>query len=882
MDKSAPQTIYLKDYTPPEFLIDTVSLDVNLHPTATRVRSRLQVRPNPKAEVPAPSLVLDGEALGLDEVRLNGRKLQPPDYEQSDTALTLPHAPDGAFELEITTYCNPEANTVLSGLYRSRNIFCTQCEAQGFRRITYFTDRPDVLSRYTTRLQADFDIAPVLLANGNLVQKRAPDNTGTHFAVWDDPHPKPSYLFAMVGGALDHVRDSFTTQSGRNVDLLIYVEPGSIDRCAWAMESLKRSMKWDEERFGREYDLDIFMIVAVSDFNMGAMENKGLNIFNDKLILARPETATDADYAAIEAVIAHEYFHNWTGNRITCRDWFQLCLKEGLTVYRDQEFTSDLRSRPVERINDVRMLKTHQFPEDGGPLAHPVRPDSYIEINNFYTATVYEKGAELCRMIEAIVGRDGFRAGMDLYFDRHDGDAATVEDFIACMSEATGDDLTQFMRWYNQSGTPEVVASLSYDAASKVAELDVNQLTPKTPGQSKKLPLHIPLKLGLLGQNGDDLPLKLESGQIIDDGLIHVTEPRQKFRFTDIPSPPVASLLREFSAPVKLTSNLSERDLEFLMANDSDAFNRWQASQSYALRVLTAATDNIRNGTDPVPASTFAAALAAGLRDETLEAAYRAEILKMPSEADIARDIGSDVDPTAIHQARNWLRREIAQYMYDELVELYEANEVSGPYSPEVSDTGRRALRNAALGMLSATGEERDANRVNAHYKSAVNMTDAIAALSIFSHMDGEKRDAAFDDFYEKWKDDHLVIDKWFALQAMSTLPDVPERVRSLTEHPLFSLKNPNKVRALIGAFANMNPTGFCRADGAGFRLVADTVLEIDGINPQVSARMLGAFKTWRMLEASRQNLAKAELERIASHQKLSRDLYEIVTKTLE
>ena len=882
MDTPTPQTVYLKDYTPPEFLIDTVALDVNLHPTATRVRSRLQIRPNDQAAQPTRTLVLDGEALGLDEVRLNGRKLQPGDFEQSDTALALLNVPDGAFELEITTYCNPEANTALSGLYRSRNIFCTQCEAQGFRRITYFLDRPDVLSRYTTRLQADYDVAPVLLGNGNLIEKRGPNNAGTHFAVWEDPHPKPSYLFAMVGGALDHVQDSFTTISGRNVDLLIYVEPGSADRCAWAMESLKRSMKWDEERFGREYDLDIFMIVAVSDFNMGAMENKGLNIFNDKLILAQPETATDTDYAAIEAVIAHEYFHNWTGNRITCRDWFQLCLKEGLTVYRDQEFTSDLRSRPVERINDVRMLKTHQFPEDGGPLAHPVRPDSYIEINNFYTATVYEKGAELCRMIEAIVGRDGFRAGMDLYFRRHDGDAATVEDFITCMSEATGQNLEQFMRWYNQAGTPEVVASLSYDASSKTAELDVNQLTPKTPGQSKKLPLHIPLRFGLLGQNGDDLPLTLETGETIADGLLHITEAEQKFRFTDIPSPPIASLFRGFSAPVKLTSNLSERDLEFLMANDSDEFNRWQAGQSYALRVLTAAAGSFRKGTEPDPATAFIAALAAGLRDETLEPAYRAEILKMPSEADIARDIGKDVDPNAIHMARNWLRRETAHDMHDELLGLYSANEVEGPYSPEAADTGKRALRNAALAMLSASGNEEDAERVNTHYRSAVNMTDAIAALSIFSHMDGENREAAFGDFYEKWKDDHLVIDKWFALQAMSTLSDAPERVKTLTKHPLFSLKNPNKVRALIGAFANMNPTGFARADGAGFRLVADIVLEVDGFNPQVSARMLGAFKTWRMLEPGRQKLAKEELQRISSHEKLSRDLFEIVTKTLE
>ncbi len=882
MDEPTPQTIYLKDYTPSEFLIDTVALDVNLHPTATRVRSRLQVRPNPASMTNSQVLTLDGEALGLDDVRLNGRKLEASEFSQSDANLTLPGMPDTPFELEITTYCNPEANTALSGLYRSRNIFCTQCEAQGFRRITYFLDRPDVLSRYTTRLQADYDIAPVLLANGNLVEKREPDQTGSHFAIWEDPHPKPSYLFAMVGGALECVKDTFTTSSGRNVDLLIYVEPGSQDRCEWAMESLKRSMKWDEERFGREYDLDVFMIVAVSDFNMGAMENKGLNIFNDKLILARPETATDADYAAIEAVIAHEYFHNWTGNRVTCRDWFQLCLKEGLTVYRDQEFTSDLRSRPVERINDVRMLKTHQFPEDGGPLAHPVRPDSYMEINNFYTATVYEKGAELCRMIETIVGRDGFRAGMDLYFERHDGDASTIEDFIECMSEATNANFDQFMRWYNQAGTPEVVASLSYDAATKVAELDVSQLTPATPGQPKKQPLHIPLKLGLLGQNGDDLPLRLESGEEIADGLIHLREQQQVFRFTEIPSSPVASLFRGFSAPVKLTANLSERDLEFLMANDSDQFNRWQAGQSYALRVLTAAAADFRRGETPASGSAFAAALGTTLRDEALEPAYRAEALKLPSESDVAREIGKDVDPDAIHRAREWLRREISRSLHGDLLDLYETNEVPGLYSPEAIDAGKRALRNASLAMLAASGEESDLERTSRHYEAATNMSDMIAALGVLAQMVGERREAAFEDFYRKWNDDHLVIDKWFALQAVSSLSDAPERVQALTSHPLFSLKNPNKVRALIGAFANMNPTGFCRSDGAGFRLVAEAVLEIDTFNPQVSARMLGAFKSWRMLEAGRQQLAKTELQRIASRDNLSRDLYEIVTKTLD
>ena len=882
MDDPSPQTIYLKDYTPSDYLIDTVSLDVNLHPTATRVRSRLEVRPNPAATRRPSTLVLDGEALKLDEVYLDGRKLSVSGYTRTENDLTIHSVPDGPFELEITTYCNPEANKALSGLYRTRDIFCTQCEAQGFRRITYFLDRPDVLARYTTRLQADKEMAPVLLANGNLIETGQNDHSGTHFAVWEDPHPKPGYLFAMVGGALVRVADTFTTLSGRKVDLHIYVEPGEENRCAWAMESLKRSMKWDEERFGREYDLDMFMIVAVSDFNMGAMENKGLNVFNDKLILARPETATDADYAAIEAVIAHEYFHNWTGNRVTCRDWFQLCLKEGLTVYRDQEFTSDLRSRAVERISDVRMLKTHQFPEDGGPLAHPVRPQSYIEINNFYTATVYEKGAELCRMIETMVGRKSFRAAMDLYFERHDGDAATVEDFIACIAEATQTDLDQFMRWYSQAGTPEIVASLSYNARDKVADLSISQVTPATPGQTKKQPLHIPIKLGLLGPNGDDLPLRLEDESNITNGLIHLHDAEQTFRFTDVSSPPVPSLLRGFSAPVKLTVNLSERDLEFLMANDSDLFNRWQAGQSYALRFLTSATAAFRKGEEPAAASAYASALAATLRDETLEPAYRAEVLKLPSETDVAREIGSNIDPDSIHRAREWLRAEVSRELHSELVGLYEINAAPGPYSPEAEDAGKRALRNTALSLLAATGDERDVMRVSAHYDTAKNMTDKIASLAVLTHLEGKPSESAFDDFFEQWKDDHLVIDKWFALQAMSSHGAAPERVETLSKHPLFSLKAPNKVRALIGAFANMNPTGFNRADGAGYKLVADAVLEIDTFNPQISARLLGAFKSWRMLEPARQEKAETALKRISLYDNLSRDLFEIVTKTLD
>ena len=881
MDDPAPQPIFLKDYRPPAFLIDTVHLDVALAPSAATVTARLALRRNPAAADDNGPLVLDGETLELKAVAIDGRALAPDEYNVTDETLSIAEVPTGSFELAITTVCNPEANKALSGLYRTGGIYCTQCEPEGFRRITYSLDRPDVLAVFTTRIEAAKADAPVLLANGNPVEAGDIAGTDRHYAVWHDPHPKPSYLFALVGGDLACVTDDFTTASGRPVDLRIYVEPGKGDRCAWAMESLKRAMRWDEERFGREYDLDVFMIVAVSDFNMGAMENKGLNVFNDKLVLARPDTATDGDYAAIEAVIAHEYFHNWSGNRVTCRDWFQLCLKEGLTVFRDQEFTADMRSAGVKRINDVRMLKTHQFPEDGGPLAHPVRPDSYIEINNFYTATVYEKGAELCRMIQTIVGRDGFRAGLDLYFERHDGDAATVEDFVAAMSDANDADLSAFMTWYEQAGTPELACSLSYDAGARQAEISVAQVTPPTPGQPKKAPLYVPLKMGLISQNGDDLPLRLEGGDEVRDGLLHVREREQVFRFVDVPSRPVASLLRTFSAPVKLTANLDDVTLAFLMAHDGDAFNRWQAGQSYATSVLIDMVGAIRGGGTPPDGLAFAKALGATLGDGGLDPAYRAEFLKLPSESDIAREISEDVDPDAVHAAGRRLRATVGEALHADLDRLYESSAPPEPYSPDAESAGRRALRNVAMGLMAATRAADDVARVARHYESATNMTDKMAALSVLTHIGGEARERAFHDFFGTWREDHLVIDKWFALQAMAAKPETVDRVRELLSHPLFSLKTPNKVRALIGAFANLNPVAFNRSDGAGYDLVAEAGLEIDRFNPQIAARLFGAFKSWRMLEAERRSRAKATLEDVAGREGLSRDTYEIVSKTL-
>jgi aminopeptidase N len=882
MKPEKPRPIHLKDYRAPSYLIDTVDLDVALHPIRTRVSSRLRLRPNPaRSEADAP-LRLDGEHLELESLTLDNKPLSPRDYKLADAGLLLTRVPRQPFTLEIKTYVNPDANKALQGLYRSRGIYCTQCEPQGFRRITYFIDRPDILARYTTRIEADLETAPVLLANGNPVERALLDGRTRHYAVWNDPHPKPCYLFALVGGNLTPVSSTFRTMSGREVVLTIYVEPGREDRCGWAMDALKRAMRWDEERFGREYDLDVFNIVAVSDFNMGAMENKGLNIFNDRLILASPATATDAIYEAIEAVVAHEYFHNWTGNRITCRDWFQLCLKEGLTVFRDQEFSADQRSRTVQRIADVRQLKMQQFPEDAGPLAHPVRPKTYIEINNFYTATVYEKGAELVRMLQTIVGREGFRQGMDLYFARHDGTAATVEDFVKCLEDAVGCDLGQFMLWYNQSGTPELVCSLAHDARRKWAELTVEQVLPPTPGEPKKKPLHIPVKLGLLGGNGRDLELRLATGETINDGLVYLTTKSRTFRFVDVPSRPIPSLLREFSAPVKLTIDLSDRDLEFLMANDSDLFNRWQAANELAMRTLVHLVRGREAGKHSPSGVAYARALASTITDEQLEPAYRAELLRLPTEADLAREIAHNVDPGAIHRARKRLLRLVGTTLAPQLDQLYAACAPRGAFSPNPASAGQRALRNTALTLLNARGTPRDKTRLAEHYWSATNMTDMAHALFILASEAGGDGRKALDHFFERWKDDHLVIDTWFAAQAVSPRATTLRRVRALAKHPLFSLTAPNKVRALIGNFATLNSVQFNRPDGAGYAFVTEQVLSLDRFNPQIAARMLGCFRSWRSLEPGRRKHAKRALQKVAKTKGLSRDVFEIVSKMLE
>ena len=872
--------VRLEDYRQPDWVVETVELDVKLDPAATRVRATLALRPNGNGAAPAP-LTLDGDGLDLRGLKLDGATLPPEQFVATADRLTIAQPPHRPFRLEIETVVDPSANTQLMGLYRSGAIYCTQCEAEGFRRITYFLDRPDVMAVYTTRIEAEKADAPVLLANGNLVASGDLPGTGRHFAVWHDPFPKPSYLFALVGGKLACVEDRFRTMSGRDVTLRIYVEAGKEARCAYAMDSLKRAMRWDETAFGREYDLDIFMIVAVSDFNMGAMENKGLNVFNDKYVLASPETATDSDFERIEAIIAHEYFHNWTGNRITCRDWFQLCLKEGLTVFRDQEFSADARSRAVERISRVRGLRAHQFVEDAGPLAHPVRPRLYHEINNFYTATVYEKGAEVVRMIKALLGPETFRQGMDLYFTRHDGEAATIEQFVQCFADVSGADFTQFMLWYSQAGTPEVVATGGYDARARTYRLEVAQTVPPTPGQPSKEPMVIPLAIGLVGRDGRDLPLKLIDGRTIERGVLTMTRPAETFVFGDIGEPPVPSLNRGFSAPIKLVANLSADDLSFLAAHDVDPFNRWQALQTLATRLLLDNVANLRAGKPARRDSGLLDALGAVLGDGTLEPAFIALALTLPGESDLAREIGRDVDPDAIFAARAALRAVVGDHLAGPLFDHYRRLSESRPYTPDAAGAGRRALRNVCLDLLVATGRPDAVSLAAQQYQAADNMTDRMAALSTLSLRDVPERTAALDDFYTRYGDNPLIVDKWFTLQATIPEPATLDRVKALTGHAAFSFANPNRVRALIHAFALANPKEFNRTDGAGYDFIADTVLALDRKNPQLAARLLSALKSWRMLEPGRRAMAEKALQRVAAAPAPSPDVADIVQRAL-
>ncbi|GGE37163.1 aminopeptidase N [Agaricicola taiwanensis] len=872
--------VRLADYQPPAFLIDTVELGIDLDRHRTRVRSVLRVRANPERQAPA-ALELDGDELKLLSVKLDGRPLPADAHEATAQKLTILQPPAESFTLEIETELDPSANTKLMGLYRSGSAYCTQCEAEGFRRITYFPDRPDVMAVYTVTLTADRDDAPVLLANGNLQQKGEIPETNRHFAVWHDPHPKPSYLFAVVGGNLDRLSDSFTTMSGRKVELGIYVEPGKAGRATYAMDALKRSMVWDEKVFGREYDLDVFNIVAVSDFNMGAMENKGLNVFNDKYVLASPETATDADYAGIESVIAHEYFHNWTGNRITCRDWFQLCLKEGLTVFRDQEFSSDERSRPVKRIADVRTLRSHQFPEDSGPLAHPVRPDTYREINNFYTATIYEKGAEIIRMLKTLIGADLFAKGMDLYFDRHDGQATTIEAFIACFADVSKQDLSQFMLWYAQAGTPEVQVQTRYDAEAKTLHLDVAQKVPATPGQPTKKPMVVPLAFGLLDQDGRDLPIRLADDGWAENGVIVLDQEQKGFTCTGVSARPVLSVNRGFSAPIRLIADITEDDLFFLARHDSDFFNRWEALQKVTLRELVKSVDAIRAGETPATDPRLISAFASSLEDQSLEHAFAAQLLTLPSEVELTLEIGRDIDPDAVHAALLSLRQEIGAGIAAQALERYRSLQDSGPFVPGAASAGRRSLRAVLLGLLTASHGKEAAELAATHYRSATNMTDRISGLAALSRIPGTEREEVLKDFRARYRNDALVMDKWLSIQAAIPEEDALDRVKRLMKEPDFSLSNPNRVRALIGSFAGGNPTQFHRADGTGYQFLVRIIDELDAKNPQVAARLLTAFRSWRTLEAGRRARAEAALKQLAGGGNRSSDVADILTRTL-
>lgn len=878
MLREALNTIYLKDYRPPRYLVDQVELEFELGEEETLVRSTLAMRRNPLSQEGDRSLDLHGEELELLSLAIDGQELEAGCYEQHAEGLAIHQVPE-RFSLQSLVRIKPQENTALEGLYKSGTMFCTQCEAEGFRKITWFPDRPDVMARFTTTITADKAKYPVLLSNGNPVESEEMGD-GRHRVKWEDPYPKPAYLFALVAGDLLHIEDEYTTASGREVVLRIYVEAENIEKCGHAMASLKKAMQWDEVEYGREYDLDIYMIVAVNDFNMGAMENKGLNIFNSKYVLASPETATDSDFQGIEGVIAHEYFHNWTGNRITCRDWFQLSLKEGLTVFRDQEFSADMGARGVKRIEDVRLLRAHQFAEDAGPMAHPVRPDAYIEINNFYTVTVYEKGAEVVRMQHNLLGPECYRKGTDLYFERHDGQAVTTDDFVQCMADASGKDLQQFKRWYEQAGTPELRISGDYDPVARIYTLRVEQSCPATLGQPEELPYHIPLAVGLLDARGEELPLKLENEPQSVEGtrVLELREAVETFRFEDIPEKPVPSLLRGFSAPVKVHFDYSEEELMFLMANDSDGFNRWGAAQTQSQRILLRLVDD----TDYQVPEGYIAAFGDALNDPTADKQLLAEVLSLPSESYLG-DQMEQVDVDGIHHAREYLKNLIASHLYNDLMVVYQANREQGEYEVTPASIGRRALRNLCLGyLMQLQGDGEVVQMCIDQYGQGHNMTDVIAALGLMASGDSESRKELLGDFYTRWQEDPLVLDKWFGVQAISKRPDTLEQVRSLMEHPAFSITNPNKVRALIGAFCAGNPVRFHDASGKGYEFLADRVLELDALNPQVAARMLRIMARWQRYDANRQALMKAQLQRVLKADGVSKDVFEIASKSLE
>lgn len=878
------KTIYLKDYQVPNYLIDETHLTFELFEDHSLVHAQLVMRRNPEAGAGLPPLVLDGQQLELLELKLDDRELGEGDYSLTASHLTLQPTQE-RFVVDSSVRIHPESNTALEGLYKSGTMFCTQCEAEGFRKITFYLDRPDVMSKFTTTVSAEQHAYPVLLSNGNPVASGSEEG-GRHWATWEDPFKKPAYLFALVAGDLWCVEDSFTTMSSREVALRIYVEPENIDKVQHAMDSLKRSMKWDEEVYGREYDLDIFMIVAVNDFNMGAMENKGLNIFNSSCVLAKAETATDAAHQRVEAVVAHEYFHNWSGNRVTCRDWFQLSLKEGFTVFRDSEFSADTHSRTVKRIEDVAYLRTHQFAEDAGPMAHPVRPDAYMEISNFYTLTIYEKGSEVLRMIHTLLGPELFRKGSDLYFERHDGQAVTCDDFVKAMEDASGVDLTQFKRWYTQAGTPRLQVSEAYDASAQTYSLNFRQSCPATPGQSEKLPFVIPLALGLLDAQGNELPLRLQGEATVSGTgrVLSITEAEQTFTFEGIAEQPLPSLLRGFSAPVKLSFPYSRDQLMFLMQHDSDGFNRWEAGQQLSVQVLQELIGQYQRGEELALDQRLVEALRTLLLDESLDQAMVAEMLSLPGEAYLT-EISDVADVEAIHEAREFARLQLAAALYAPLLARYQANrDVSRatPYVAEAAHFARRSLQNIALSYLMLSQQAEVLTACVEQFENADNMTERLAALAVLVNSPFEaERSKALAMFADFFKDDALVMDQWFSVQAGSPLPGGLERVHALMQHEAFTLKNPNKVRALIGAFANQNLINFHQADGSGYRFLADQVITLNALNPQIASRLLAPLTRWRKYAPARQAQMKAELERILASGELSSDVYEVVSKSL-
>lgn len=871
MTQANPQTIYLKDYKVPNFLIETVDLEFDLGEDVTHVKSRLAIYANPESQDNDRKLILNGEALELKSIALNGKELTSSQYQIENNLLTIADAPE-KFTLEIHTIIKPQENTALSGLYKSSGNFCTQCEAQGFRRITYFLDRPDVMACYTTTIIAEQKRYPMLLSNGNPIAKGKTED-GRHWVRWEDPFKKPCYLFALVAGDLECVEDFFETMTGRRVKLQIFVEKGNQDKCAHAMEAVKKAMRWDEEKYGREYDLDIYMIVAVSDFNMGAMENKGLNIFNTKYVLAKPETATDTDFIHVESVIAHEYFHNWTGNRITCRDWFQLSLKEGLTIFRDQSFTADTTSKTVARIQDVNALRLSQFVEDAGPLAHPVRPDSYIEINNFYTATVYNKGSEVIRMMQTIIGEEAFRQGMDLYFERYDGQAVTIEEFVKSMEDASNVDLSQFRLWYSQAGTPILHVQDHYDSIQKRYKLTINQVLPDTPGQTNKKAMHIPIKMGLMSSSGKEL---------LQDTL-QLKKSVETFEFENIAEHPIPSLLRGFSAPVKLEYHYSDHSMQILFQHDTDNFNRWEAGQKYAVHLIINAIREHQKGNPIHVPDDYIEALKQVVENTQDDKLLLAEMLILPSEKYLAEQM-VEIDVDAIHAVRESFIFTIALQLKDLFLKLYKQNHNTNRYKFNMKEIGMRQLKNICLSYLMLLDDvkiQKELCLEQFNHCLKTNMTDAMAALRALSNINGPLREQALQEFYQAWKHDALVVDKWFGLQATSKLQGTLHRVQQLVKHEAFDIRNPNKVYALIGGFCSGNPVNFHAANGEGYQFLTEMVLQLDQLNPQVAARMVKPLTDWRRYPEYRKKMMKEKLEVIAKEPKISRDVYEIVTKSL-